>query len=192
MKKIYEQMWEIAKTYYEKGREMDLFHIPWITEHVDKMCEEENIDDSIIMPLAILHDIGYAVTGPVHFEKNLKKAHMIAGAKLAKEILEKLNYSKEKIEKICYFISIHDEWINEKHELYKENFILGAFSDFDFLSMLSEKEFPHIGRILSKTPKETLKFIEFNEKLTNRPFNTNYARKLFKKLLEERRKEIEN
>ena len=49
MKAVYEQIWDLAKPYYEKGRPMDLEHIDWMMEAAEKVCEREKIDDSIFL-----------------------------------------------------------------------------------------------------------------------------------------------
>ena len=53
MKLIYQQLWELAKQYYEKGRPMDLDHVEWMMKDALFVCEKENIDDSIFLPLVI-------------------------------------------------------------------------------------------------------------------------------------------
>jgi HD superfamily phosphodiesterase len=121
MKKIYLKILELAKPYYEKGRPMDMGHIEWIMKEVLFFCKKENIDDFLLLPLVILHDIGYAeVPKDNPFNLNLRKAHMKEGKKIAKEILEKLNYSKNKTEKIVDYVSIHDNWAFGDTGIYRK------------------------------------------------------------------------
>ena len=111
MNQIYEDIWKLAKSYYEKGRPMDIDHIEWMMKDAFLVCQKENLDDSLLLPLVILHDVGYAeVPKDNPFKLNLRKAHMEAGAKIARHILEKLNYPKDKIKKIEYYVSVHDNW----------------------------------------------------------------------------------
>ena len=56
----------------------------------------ENIDESLLLPLVILHDVGYAnVPSYDPYNLNTRKKHMREGAKIAKILLKKLNYQKK-------------------------------------------------------------------------------------------------
>ena len=192
MKQIYQKIWELARPYYEKSRPMDIDHVEWMMQAAETVCENENVDDSLLLPLVILHDVGYAETGPVYFDKNLKQAHMDAGAKMARRILAEVGYPEDKIEKIASYILVHDRWIFGDHDVYKNDLVLGAFNDLDFMSMAAAKCFPHVMKNLKKNPKEMVEFIESSEKLVNRPFATKTTEQLFEKHLNERKKEILN
>jgi len=85
------------------------------------------------MPLVILHDVGYAkVPKDNPFKLDLRKAHMKAGAKIARKILTELNYPKNKVDKIVNYISIHDNWAFGQNDIYTKDKILGTFSDLDY------------------------------------------------------------
>ena len=73
MEEIYPKIWELAKSYYLKGRPMDIDHVEWMMEQAKVLCQKEDIDKTLLMPLVILHDVGYGETGPAYFEKDLKK-----------------------------------------------------------------------------------------------------------------------
>ena len=60
MNNTYQQICELAKPYYEKGRPMDIDHIEWFMETAQMVCQKEDLDDSLLLPLAILHDVGYS------------------------------------------------------------------------------------------------------------------------------------
>ena len=191
MKKIYQQIWKLAKPYYKKGRPMDIDHIEWMMKDALFVCEKENIDDSLLLPLVILHDVGYAeVPKDNPYNLDLRKAHMKAGKKIAKEILEKVNYPKEKIKKICYYVSVHDNWALGDYEIYQKDIILGIFTDLDFTWMVTNKGFPALMKILNKNKKEMVKYIENSEKLTDRPFSTKTTKELYQKYLNQRKKAL--
>jgi len=191
MKQIYTQIWELARPYYEKGRPMDIDHIEWVMQDAFLVCQKENLDDSLLLPLVILHDVGYAkVPKDNPFKLNLRKTHMEAGAKIARHILEKLNYPKDKIKKIEYYISVHDNWALGDNEIYKNDIILGAFTDLDYMWMATPKGFPALMQILNKNKQEMLEYLEVNEKPKNRPFSTKTTKNLYEKYLVERRKEV--
>ena len=191
MKPIYQQIWKLAKPYYKKGRPMDIDHIEWMMKDALLVCKKENLDDTLLLPLVILHDVGYAeVPKDNPYNLDLRKAHMKAGKKIAKEILEKVNYPKDKIKTISYYVSVHDNWALGNNKIYQKDVILGTFTDLDFIWMTTKKGFPAISKILKKNKKEMVKYIENNEKLVERPFATKTVKELFQKYLQQRKKAL--
>lgn len=191
MKKIYKDIWKLAKPYYKIGRPQDIDHIVWMIQDALKVCKAEKIDETILLPLVILHDVGYSqIPKDNSFKIIIRKSHMQKGAKLAKEILEKLNYSINKTEKISYYVSVHDNWALGDNIIYKKDKILGTFNDLDFIWMTTKKGFDSVRKIMKKKPQEMLEWVENNEKLIKRPFKTKIVKKLWKKYLTERKKEL--
>ena len=192
MKEIYRKMWELAKPYYEKGRPTDMDHIEWMNEHAQAVCDKEDLDESLLIPLVLLHDTGYSeIPKDNPFNLDLRKAHMKAGAKITREILEKLNYPKEKTEKIVYYVSVHDNWAFGETELYKKDKILGVFTDLDFTWMIAPIGFQAMRKHLEKSHKEMIKHIESNEHhVKKKSFSSNTTKEIYEKHLEDRKKEL--
>ena len=191
MKPTYQQIWKLAKPYYKKGRPMDIDHIEWMMKDALLVCKKENLDDTLLLPLVILHDVGYAeVPKDNPYNLDLRKAHMKAGKKIAKEILEKVNYPKDKIKTISYYVSVHDNWALGNNKIYQKDVILGTFTDLDFIWMTTKKGFPAISKILKKNKKEMVQYIENNEKLVERPFATKTVKELFQKYIQQRKKAL--
>lgn len=191
MKKIYQQIWKLAKPYYQKGRPMDIDHIEWMMKDALLVSEKERLDDTLLLPLVILHDVGYAeVPKDNPYNLDLRKAHMKAGKKIAKDILEKVDYPKEKIEQISYYVSVHDNWALGDNKIYKKDIILGTFTDLDFTWMTTKKGFPALMKILKKNKKEMIEYLKNNEKLSLRPFVTKTTEELFQKYLQARKKAL--
>lgn len=95
MKEIYLQILELATPYYEKGRIYDLDQIDWMIKQAEMLAEKLNLDQDILMPLIILHDVGYAFVdekNPHIKSQEIKRIHLQEGVKIAKEILEHVNY----------------------------------------------------------------------------------------------------
>lgn len=179
----------MAKPYYQKGRPFDIDHITILLADARKVCKKEKIDDSLLLPLVILHDIGYGITGPVYFEKKNKKKHMVAGAKLAKAILREAGYPRDKIKKIVYWISIHDNWIYGDTNIYRKNPILAVFNDLEFIWMATPKGL----RLMAKTifggnTKKMLKYIVNEEKHSARLFSTKTTEALYQKYIHDAKK----
>ena len=190
MKEIYEKIWKLAKPYYERGRPMDIDHIEWMMQDALLVCEKESVDDTLLLPLVILHDVGYAeVPKGNSFNLNLRKAHMAAGGKIAKKILESVNYSKEKIKTIAHYVSIHDNWALGDNEVYKTDKALGVFNDLDFIWTATPKGFPAVRKIRNLSKKEMIEYLEKDEKPAKRPFATETTKRLYEKYLNDRRKE---
>lgn len=187
----YLQIWELARLYYEKGRPMDIDHIEWMITDATLLCEKEDLASDLLLPLVILHDVGYSnVPKDNPFNLDLRQAHMAEGAKIAAIILAKLKYPIEIIDKIAYLISVHDNWALGDNEIYKKEKILASFNDLDFMWMATPKGFPALIKILNKTGTDMIDFLEHNEKLVDRPFATTTAKSLFNNYLAERSGEI--
>jgi hypothetical protein len=196
MEDIYKKIWELAKPYYEKGRPMDLDHVEWMIGDAEQVCEKEGIDKTIFLPLVILHDTGYSqVQDPKSilfdpFKTDIRRAHMEAGEKISKKILESINYDSEKIKKISYYISVHDNWALEDSEIFLKDSLLGAFNDLDFMWMATPKGFSQLMKIRQKNPTEMLEYLLTNDKLTKRPFANKTTKELFEKYISDRKKEV--
>ena len=192
MKPIYQQIWKLAKPYYQKGRPMDIDHIEWMMKDALLVCEKEKLDDSLLLPLVILHDVGYAeVPKDNPFNLDLRKAHMKAGKKIAKEILEKVNYPKEKIKKISYYVSVHDNWALGDLKIYEDP-ILNIFKDLDFIWIATEKGFPAVMKILGKNKKEMWDYVmaEPIPVYGKKPFANRTTELLYKNYLKARKKAL--
>jgi hypothetical protein len=183
MKKVYNKIWELAKPYYLKARPMDIEHIEWMMPEALVLAEQENLDDDLLVPLAILHDVGYAGITTNSMKLETRKAHMAIGANIAKEILEQVNYPQEKIDKIVYYVSVHDNWAFGDFKVY-ENPILGVFGDLDFIWALTEKGFPAFVKIYGKSIQETIYYLDqSNENTKGAPFTFESTQNLYEKEL---------
>lgn len=187
MDSIFQKLWNVAHPYYEKGRPMDVQHIEWMIPEAVKVCDKENIDDFLLIPLVILHDIGYSqISTKNPFHKNERQEHMKEGAALAMRLLTEANFRDDKLAQVVELISIHDVWAFNDHEAYKQDIVLGSFNDLDFIWMVTEIGFSQVARYQKLNFVEMLNFIQSNEKLINRPFRTKTTKELFNFYLNER------
>jgi len=171
---------------------MDIEHIEWMMGDADIVCQKEGIDDSLLIPLVILHDVGYGVnpgTDDVQFDPDFKKIHMKDGARIAKDILNQVDYPKEKIDKISYYVSVHDNWCLGDNSVYKEDIILNVFSDLDYMWMATERGFDALKRITGRNDRQMIEFLEESEKLIKIPFANITTRELYGGYLLDRRGE---
>jgi hypothetical protein len=194
MEQIYLAMWEKAKPYYEKGRVYDLDQVSWMMIEGERIAEIENVDKKLLLPIIILHDVGYSVVGqknPHIKDKNVKELHMREGAKIAKKILEHLNYDAELTKKIVYYISKHDNWVLGDDTPFQECKEMALFNDLEFLYVTSSHQaFKYCAESMKLSEKKFYNFWQKDEKLTRRPFCCAETRKMWKQTMEKFRKLI--
>jgi HD superfamily phosphodiesterase len=118
MKDIFNQIWELAWPYQDKRD--DPGHAAITLKYAVKLVDLENGNEDIIIPAIILHDTGYSQLTKERrlqvFEKDISKEdrrkvqleHQNESVKLARNILEKVNYPEEMIKEILEIISQHD------------------------------------------------------------------------------------
>lgn len=195
MEKIFSDLWALAKPYYERGRAYDIPHIKWFMEQVEIVSKIESLDIRLLMPIAILHDVGYSYAGdsnPNIKSQDSKRTHMIKGAKIAKELLRKVNYDVVMEKRIEHYISVHDNWVFGDDSPYKECREMAIFNDLDFLwAQTSLEMFALMAKSMGLKTEDMYDFWMKDEKLVRRPFACEYTRKLFEKNMVERKKEID-
>ena len=180
MKQIYKNILEKALPLYEKGREGDVEHIKWLAEVITKYVDESEVDYDILIPVVLLHDVGYSKVpkGSNPFDLDIRKFHSEEGAKIAEEILGELNYPKDKVNEIKRLILKHDNWAFGDD--FADELVLRIFNNFDFMWMASEKGFDIVRKLMKKEPKEFYEQIkEFQRK------NDEEGRKWFNKKIED-------
>lgn len=124
MKNVFEKIWKIALPYQDKRN--DEGHARIVADFAFELLKTEFADEGIVIPAAILHDIGWSqlskeerfyvfkhkITKEVEMEMKSKMSvrvkHETEGAKLAKKILEQVNYDKNKTKRIIEIIKQHD------------------------------------------------------------------------------------
>lgn len=196
---IYEQLWQLARPYYEKGRPMDIAHIEWMMKDAAKVADNENLDTSLLMPLCILHDVGYSKvedikkSGTDYYDLDMRRFHMDEGAKIAREILEQINYPQDKINKIVYYISVHDNWAYDEVDIYINDPVLGTFKDLDYIWIYTETGFEAMIKNSGKTPQEMLGHLESEPSPIHgkKPFSNPTTQNLHDDYLRERRGQVQ-
>jgi hypothetical protein len=101
-------------------------------------------DEDIVLPAIILHDVGWKMVpedkqvgafGPYMKDEETRRLHEVEGARIAKEILESLNFDPVKIREIQSIIDGHDsrrEAISLNDKLVKDADKLWRFSPVGF------------------------------------------------------------
>jgi len=176
--KEYKSIWEKSLPLLKEGRSGDAKHAQEVVKLIleNKNIKKEFLD--ILIPVAIMHDIGHSMILPEHFEYvtggkkiiNSKLVHMLVGAKIAHDILKEINYDEEKSKEIIEIISMHDA--DQLKEINLENIynteIKKIFHDVDSLDRFTQervnsmsKMFP--GKNLIELLRGTLKDFFYDE-----------------------------
>jgi HD superfamily phosphodiesterase len=163
MKNKFEKIWQLAEPFLNT-RENGI-HTEIATQFAYKLLEKEGGDRDIAIPAIILHDVGWKrvpehlqlkAFGPKATMPEVNRVHEVEGVKIARDILEKVNYDDDKVEEILEIIEGHDSRenpisINDK--LVKDADKLWRFSKEAFVINCKryEQTFEqYLDRVLSK------------------------------------------
>lgn len=167
--KKYQVLWNKCLPLLREGRPGDVDHAAEVVNFILHYTGKIKFDKSILIPVAIMHDIGHAAILPEHFKyitgphkiSNGKLVHMLAGAKIAKGILEKIKYNKKQAQEIVDIISIHDfdrlQDIDIKKIYNTKN--KKIFHDIDALDRYTQKRLKNIS-VMYKDRDKLLQLLE--------------------------------
>jgi HD superfamily phosphodiesterase len=114
-KAIFARIWEMACPYLNT-RENDI-HTELSMGFAHALLEKEGGDRDIVIPAIILHDIGWKsipeglqikAFGPAVELPELHRIHEIESARIAKDMLERIHYERDKTKEIIEIIEGHD------------------------------------------------------------------------------------
>lgn len=178
------QLEQYALQFLRQGRvEWDEPHTRAVVYYAGLIARNEGLDPLVQTTTAWLHDIGYFglfkgnESKQYDEVKDRKEAHMIVGAKMANEFLErpeiKIFYTPEQRKRVVHLVSVHDkmEDLKDLDEI--------AFMEADTLGAID------INRVATSYDKESA-FKYINEGLTVRRyprFRTATGKKLFGELI---------
>lgn len=189
-KTIYERIWALAKPYLNT-RKNDI-HTEMATRYAYLLLDKEKGDEEIVIPAIILHDVGWKKVpeelhlkafGPKATMPKVRRVHEVEGVKIAREILEKINYDQEKIKEILKIIEGHDsreEPISLNDKLVKDADKLWRYSKDGF--QINRKRYEHT-------------FEQYMERLRshlNKWFITESGKEVAKQEIQERSKDSRN
>ncbi|MGD8226672.1 MAG: HD domain-containing protein [Desulfobacteraceae bacterium] len=115
MRRIFKEIWELAKPYLDTRDNEICTKIS--IEFRYKLLKAEGGDEEVVIPAIMLHDVGWKKVpeelqlkgfGPRVSLPELTKIHEGEGVKIAKHILEKVNYDSDKAEEILIIVGGHD------------------------------------------------------------------------------------
>jgi HD superfamily phosphohydrolase YqeK len=118
MEKLHQKIWDLALKYQDTRN--DKGHGQIVTEFAEKICEMEELNKNVVVPAAILHDIGWSQLNKEDrmycFQQDrdpekmfqIRLVHQQESVRLGEEILHKVKYTEENIDEILEIISQHD------------------------------------------------------------------------------------
>lgn len=112
----YKKIWKKCLPLFAQGRPGDGTHAKEVVNLILNYKGKLKIDKDILIPVAMMHDIGHAAILPYHFRyitgpekiENGKLVHMLVGAKIAQDVLQSVKYDNEATREIVDIISMHD------------------------------------------------------------------------------------
>lgn len=182
---MYEEIVTLARPYYLKGRIGDPEHIKWLKSKLfdlENTIKKRKYDFDIIFALTILHDVGYSRLSKKSksdpFNLKVRKLHSAESAKIAKSILEKVNFPPSKMEKTLRLIKHHDDWAFGRPPKDPE---WRVFTDLDFSWEASKIGFDVVRKFLNQTRKEFLKTVQRHYEINQKtcPFFLDESKRLF-------------
>ncbi len=109
--KFFDELETIAKKHFEGGGSHEFSHTKRVYNMSLLISEGENVDLDVVKAAALLHDIAREKE-----DKNECDCHAEKGATMAEQILNTLNFPRDKIQKVFYSIKIHRHSKNIKPE----------------------------------------------------------------------------
>ena len=116
MNSLLKRLDDIVRVSMVEGTDHDYGHVKRVLRIATMIAEKENADLELIQVGALLHDIGRAIGEP----------HEETGAKRAKEILNELGYTSEKIARVERIIRYHDFSSRDRLESLEEKIVWDA------------------------------------------------------------------
>lgn len=185
MEKRFEKILKLALPYLRKAKRKDyIVHTKGVIRAMELLLKKENGDKNILIPAAILHDIGWYKV-PKDLQMSNNKAKKIRGLKLhlkyavpvIEKILTKVGSDKAQIKKVIKIVLAHK--FKNPRRLDKRLLI-----DADALSDAFKEQFYADCKAYGTIPEVNYNFRKKNK------FYTKTAERIFKKELEKRRKEF--
>ena len=189
LKEIYERIWDLARPYLDTRRNDT--HTEIATGLALQLLAREGGDEDIVMPAIILHDTGWKKVpediqlkafGPKATLPEWNRLHEVEGARIAGDILRKVDYPDDKIPEIQDIIGGHD---SRKKALSVND---GIVKDADKLWRYSRSALKINAARFALNPDQNIDRLRRNLEAW---FLTKSGKRMAKEALEERIREME-
>lgn len=184
MKKEYRQIWELAKPLLKKGVRKDfILHTKGVIKAMELIMQREGGDEDILLPAAILHDIGWSKV-PLEVQNDFRyedgqevgeRMHIEELSELAESVLKICGYPAEKSKRIIAISQDH----KKKPDIKEAKLLIDA----DNLSDAFRKQFYSDSVYYSSTPEEHYYYRKehsfFYTKIARNIFNTEMEKRVY-------------
>ena len=186
MKPKYQNVWKLAVEYLSEGVLRDyVVHTKGVVKAMEMILKKEVGDPDILIPAAILHDVGWAKVPKKHQRLGDKKKllqatklHIKYAPEIIRKILRPLDYENSRINEIIDIVNSHK--FCKPRKLSKKLLI-----DADQLSNAFKEQFDSDSKAYNITGEEL-----YNFRMKNNVFYTKIAENIFLKLMAERKSEL--
>jgi len=151
----YEHVWAAARPYLS-ARKNDV-HVPLSFGYAEALLHEHaDADPDVVLPAVILHDTGWAVVehrteevGPDMLKSDLRRAHEIEGARIAREIVGDGEIATiiDGHDTRLHALSRNDELVKDADKLWRYC-IAGVAVGCDFFGLTPREYADHVEREL--------------------------------------------
>jgi HD superfamily phosphodiesterase len=185
MKVVHNRIWRLALPYLREGKKKNfVLHTKMVIKGIELLLKKENGNEDILIPAAILHDVGWSRV-PIYLQKakgglRAKKAqelHLKYSVPIIKKILRIVDFENNTIRKVTETVLSHK--FRNPRILDKKLLI-----DADTLADVFREQFYTDAKIYNIFPQE------FYHIRKNNKFYTNTAQQIFQKELKKREQEL--
>ena len=174
-KAFYENLKREIMSYFEKTGSHSFEHTQRVYNLAVRLGKIENADVDIVKTSALLHDIAR-----LKQDKGECVCHAEEGAKIARDLLMKTNFPKEKIDEVCYSIKSHRYSTGIKPKT-KEAGILQDADRLDALGAIAvARIFNYGGKKEHPMHNPDLKIKEYNHNNESESSINHFYEKIFK------------
>ncbi len=115
MRARFREIIEMAKSFLDTRN--NRIHMEVSKGFAVRLLDSERGDETVVLPAIILHDVGWKMVseelhlqafGPHAKDMETNRIHEVEGARIAREILEKLEYDESLVDEIVEIILGHD------------------------------------------------------------------------------------
>lgn len=115
MKEKFTTIWNLALPYLHQAIMKDFeVHTQGVVKAMELLIAKEGGDENILIPAAILHDVGFSkvskelqTNGELEKKREAQRQHLIYCKDIIKEILTKVGYSSNDINKVIEVVKAH-------------------------------------------------------------------------------------
>jgi hypothetical protein len=186
IKPIYQKMLSRALPYYSETNSYVIPHIYWMMRESLSIINKIKVDESIYLPLLILHDIGYSKTCRNPFFADSRIEHMKAGQRLSLKVLQSLGYPELKSQKVSQLVGEHDRFAFGEDSIYQREKELGIFDDLHYSSTLSDESFSSISSFFNDNYKKVIEYFD-PEISQSHTFRSDTTKEIHNRYLTERK-----